>query len=225
MGFAVFSRYVLQRHSSLEAYFRWLLTKEDMQDISGYRRRYGYVVMFTNVLMRLKRELIVIEYEPAHIITLDRLDRAGVTKADLLAFCEAVHAFAPEDRYFSIQSLRRDGFDSPLFELGFSDWFYANLLLGDERFSFSLMYGNLLFRKDGKKQTVRGFLEERIGEHGSMDMFNLMTELEERYGCRIGSKEDIYTMLYDSPVYYDRFLDRLYASESLYDREVAETEV
>ena len=52
-----------------------------------------------------------------------------------------------------------------------------------------------------------------------------MTELEERYGCRIGSKEDIYTMLYDSPVYYDRFLDRLYASESLYDREVAETEV
>lgn len=225
MGFAVFSRYILQHHSSLESYFRWLLTKEDMQDISGYRRRYGYVAMFSNVLMRLKRELIVIEYEPAHIITLDRLERVGVIREDMLFFCEAVYTFAPEDEYFSIQSLRRDGFESPLFELGFSDWFYANLLLGDERFSFSLMYGNLLFRKDGEKQTVRGFLEERIGEHGSMDMFNLMTELEERYGCRIGSKEDIYTMLYDSPVYYDRFLDRLYASESLYDREVAETEV
>lgn len=225
MGFSVFSRYILQRHSSLDAYFRWLLTKEDMQDITGYRRRYGYVVAFTSVLMRLKRELMVIEYEPRRIITLNRLERAGVTKEDLLSFCKAVYAFAPEGEYFSMQSLRRDGFEPKLFELGFSDWFYANLLLGDERFFFSVMYGNLLFRKDGEKQTVRGFLEERIGEHGSIDMFSLMTELEERYGCRIGSKEDIYKMLYDSPVYYDRFLDRLYASESLYDREVAETEV
>ena len=225
MGFSVFSRYILQGHSSLEAYFRWLLTKEDMQDITPLRRRYGYVVMFGLVLMKLKRELAVIEYEPGRIVCFDRLARSGVTKDDLLAFCDAAYGFAPDHAYFSIQSLRQDGFDAPLFSLGFSDWFYASLLLADERFSFEYMYGNCLFRKDGRKETVRDFLEERIGDHGSVDMFSLMRELSDRYGCRIDTKEDIYTKLYGSPVYYDRFLDRLYANEGLYDREVAETEV
>ena len=40
MGFLVYSRYVVQNHNSLDAYFYNLLTKEDVQDISRYKKRF-----------------------------------------------------------------------------------------------------------------------------------------------------------------------------------------
>ncbi|WP_196814230.1 DNA-directed RNA polymerase subunit alpha C-terminal domain-containing protein [Butyrivibrio sp. LC3010] len=71
MGFAVFSRYAIQNHSSAEAFFYNLLTKEDMMDISEYRKRFAYLQVFYQTLLGLKRDLEVVEFEPNQIINLN----------------------------------------------------------------------------------------------------------------------------------------------------------
>ena len=52
----------------------------------------------------------------------------------------------------SAKSLRESGFESELYDLGFSDYFYANLLLSDTRFSFTMIYGSMVFFKGICKQ-------------------------------------------------------------------------
>ena len=142
-----------------------------------------------------------------------------------MAFCEEVYEAAPDDEYFSILSLKQDGFVSGLFDFGFQDWFYANVLLSDERFTSGTMYGAYVFRKDGKEPMIRTLLEERIQAHGSIDVYDLMDELTGRYGCGISDRYDIDKKLYGSAVYHDRFTDRLYPDQDAFEREVEETEV
>ena len=225
MGFQFFSNYALKGHESLDSYFRHLLTESDMIDITAYKRRFTYVQAFYAVYMDLRRSLTVIEYEPNRILSVRKLESAGITRKDLQAFCNEVFDYAPDHAYFNICSLKQDGFSSALFDLGFSDWFYANLLLSDDRFSFGTAYGAYVFRKDRKQPLVRDFLEERVNSHRSIALYDLMNELADRYGCRIGDRYDIETKLYGSVVFHDRFTDRLYPNEDAYEREVEETEV
>ena len=222
MGFIVLSRYVLQHYPSLEAYCEDLLTRADIVDLRPLRQRLTYVQMFSIKLMELKRSLDVIEFEPGQILNFRKLAKAGITKDDLRNFCSAVYDHIPEKTYFSIQTLKADGFESELYDLGFSDWFYANLLVSDDRFSYTNAFGNLLLYKGNKDITIQSFLLDRICAHGWIDVFDLMTELTDRYGCTIHEKSDITYRLKNTQVYHDKILDRLYANADLYYRDLDE---
>lgn len=222
MGFTVLSKYVVQHYPSLDAYFENILTKEDIIDITTYRKRFVYIVLFSQKLMELRKNLQVIEFEPNQIINFRKLEKAGVTKTQIRDFCDAVYSFLDDGVYFSIQSIRQDGFESELFELGFSDWFYANLLISDNRFSFSTIYSNIILYKGQENITAKSFEMNRIKEYGHIDVYDLITELTERFGCKVSERFDVIHKVHGTEIYYDRILDRLYANADMYYRELDE---
>jgi len=224
MGFEVRSNYALRNYSSLNAYFREMLTREDLLDITELRRRYTYVQSFSMTLMELKRALEIVEYEPNKLISFQRLNAAGIEREDVKAFCDAVYDFAEDGSYFTAKSLRLAGFETQLYELGFSDWFYANLLLSDPRFSYVVTFRSYVFCKGKTEVTTRSFETALIRAAGSIDVYDLQRMLEETYGCTVSDRLDLIYKVQDSAVFYDRHMDRLYDSESRYWREVDEAE-
>ena len=222
MGFIVLSKYVVQHYPSLETYCEYLLTKEDIVDLNSLRSRFTYVQMFSIKLMELKRNLDVIEFMPGQLLNFRKLERAGITKADLRGFCDAVYEFVPDGAYFNAQTLRADGFESNLYDLGFGDWFYANLLASDGRFSYTNVYGNLMLYKGKLDVSIQSFLVDRISTCGWIDMYDLLAELTNRYGCKPQERSDIVYRLKNSRVYHDKILDRLYANVDLYYRDLDE---
>ena len=222
MGFLVLSHYVLQHHTSLDAYFEALLTKEDTLELSAIRRRFGSVQLFYQKLLELKRELRVVEYLPDRIIHIRRLEQSGITREAIRAFCQRVYAFAEDGVYFSIPSLQDQGFSLDWEEYGFSPWFYANLLLSDSRFSYSRVFNSMVFCKGTADVTIKSFLTALIRSHGSIDVYDLMSELSETYGCQVDDKWDVIYKVQNTEIYYDKILDRLYASADLYYQELDE---
>ena len=220
MGFSVLSRYVYRNYSSLEAYFRNLLTREDITDITPYRRRFVYVNSFSSTLVDMKNDYEILEFEPNQIIRFRKLEAAGVTKDDLQAFCDEAANFVEDGTYFSMQSIKKTGFQSELFDLGFSDWFYASLLTADDRFSFTKAFGAIILYKGEERITIQSFEEQLIKEHSTVDVYDLMTEMEETYGCQISDHVDVIYKVKGTDVYYDPILDRLYANTAIYNREL-----
>lgn len=220
MGFSVLSRYVYRNHSSLDDYFRKLLTQDDVLDISPYRQRFAYVQSFSMAFVNLKNEMEIFEFEPNQIIAYRKLAAAGVTREDLMAFCDETADFVEDGTYFSVQSIKKAGFETELFNLGFSDWFYASLLTSDDRFSDTRAFGNILLYKGNKRITIQSFEESLILENGSIDVFDLMTEMEEVYGCQISDRSDLIYKVGGTDVYYDKYMDRLYANEGVFNREL-----
>ena len=180
--------------------------------------------MFSNVLNDLKRELEVVEYEPNRLISIRKLNAAGVERADLTDFCDAVYDYLEDGAYFTAKSLRLSGFSSELYDLGFSDWFYANLLRSDPRFSCCVAFKTVILRKGTGNLLFRDFETALIREAGSIDVYDLQRELEETYGCIISERLDLFYMVEGGKVYRDRHMDRLYDSEERYWREVDEAE-
>lgn len=224
MGFNVYSKYALRGYDTLEAYFNELLTKDDIVDLTPLRKRYTYVVTFTNKLMELKRDLQVIEFEPNMLINIRKLEAAGVTKEMIRDYCEAVYDFVGDGEFFSAKSIRNDGFESSLYDLGFSDWFYGNLLIGDPRFAFGTMYGNMILKKGTGQITAKDFAYEVIKENEIIDRYDLISEFNDRYGCSVSDIWDVFYKVQDTGVYYDKILDRIYLSKDLYYQEMEETE-
>jgi hypothetical protein len=222
MGFIVLSRHVVQNYPSLEAYCKDILTREEIVNIAPYKKRLAYVQMFSQTLMELKRNLTVIEFEPNKLIQFSKLENAGVTREKIREYCDKVYETVTDGVYFSIQSLRQDGFEHELFELGFSDWFYASLLLSDNRFAVAQMYGMLIFCKNETAITIQSFLVNRIREHRMIDAYDLLAELTNRFGCNVEDKSRIPYRLENTEVYHDDILDRYYANADLYYQDLDE---
>ena len=216
MGFVVLSRYVLQNHPSLEAFFEKTFTGEDILDLKPLRKRYAYVQMFYQKLLEMKRNMQVIEFEPNQLLNFRKLERAGVTKEMIEEYCQAVYDFVPDGHYFSIRALRQDGFESELFDLGFSDWFYANLLHTDNRFSMCNMFKSIILYKGKENITIESMLVDRVLAHSRIDVYELIEELTDRFGCTIEERSDVTYRLKNTQIYHDKILDRLYANVDLY---------
>ena len=224
MGFTVLSNYILQHYSSFEAYLVHVLTDAEIIDLKKYKKRFGSIVGFYNKMMELKRDLEIIEFEPDRAINIKKLEQSGVTKEQIRDYCDKAFDFVGQGRYLSANSIRESGFSHNLYELGFSDLFYANLLLSDERFSFAHIFGNLILYTGRESITITTFLENIIQQHGSIDMFDLINEMENVYGCSAVDRYDIVYKLKGTQVFYDNILDRMYASAELYEKELEAVE-
>ena len=226
LGYTVLSRYAIRINLTLDSYFRGLLTSEEIVDIKPFRKRFTYVQSFSQVLTEMKRNLEVVEFEPNVLISYKRLEQSGITKEIMKKYCNSVNDYVKDNQYFTIQSLKSSGFESGLEEFGFSDWFYANLLLSDDRLSYGTVFCNLVFFKGNTEVTRKTFIEDRVREYSTVDRFDLIRDLEDNYGCRISESDvsNIPFILRDANLYYDRYLDRLYESRELYYKELDEAE-
>ena len=224
MGFAVYPKYAIQHFTTADAYFQDLLTRDDIIDLAPLRKRFAMDQSFYGKLMTLRHELEIIEFEPNKIINTRKLEKNGISKDDLISFCDEVYDYTTDNDYFSIKSLLGSGFRSDLFELGFSDWFYANLLAMDERFAYTRAYANIILCKGADNITTKSFAGHIIRQHGSIDVYDLLNVLNNEYGCQPKDRYDLLYKVQDEEIYYDKYLDRLYASEELYLNELERME-
>lgn len=223
MGFLVNSNYVVQHFNSAEAYFADLFGREDIFDYAPLRERYSSIVLFYQVYIDLRRSLDIIEYQPDHYINFRKLKRAGISKNMLRDFCDQVYDFVEEGSFFSIQSIRRFGFESELFdEIGLDDYFFANLLLSDERFSWQKMLGTMILYKGQTDLMLKDFVSDIIRRCHKIDIYELDTLLREQYGCTSLDKYDIILKTRDSGVFYDNELQKFYSDQEEYYREIDE---
>lgn len=223
MGFVVNGKYVIQHFGSAESYFTDLLNREDIFDISPMRERYAKLGLYYQVFLEMRRNLDIIEIEPDRFMNFRKLARAGITKEILKSFCTEVFDFAEDKSFFTIQSLKKDGFDSELFEYGFEDYFYASLLISDDRFSWQKMFSTIVFYKGQINLMLKDFVSDIIKREGKIDIFELDALLKERYGCANIDRYDIVFRTRDAGVFYDSELQKFYADQEAYYREIDET--
>ncbi len=222
MDFGVYSTYAIQNYKSARQYFIHLLTDKDITDLREYKRKFCYIMAYHQALSELKQNKEIMEFEPDRIIHIRRLESQGISKEDLQDFCDSVYDYV-DDSCFSIKSLRENGFSHYLYDLGFSDWFYAGLIASDERFAGTSVFGARILKKGNEPVTIRNFITELVKDEKSIDLIDLYDMMKDKYGCLVKEKYEITEKIKDSEIFYDSYLDRLYASEDLYFDELEHT--
>lgn len=219
MGFLVGTSYVVQNYQTAEAYFTHLLTDGDVVDAAPISKRYTGLTTYSTCLAALRHDMEIIEFEPFRYINIRRLQKLGFTKERLRKYSGRVWDWLADDEFFTIQSLRRSGFEDELDSLGFGDMFYSSLLKEDDRFSWQRVGNMVVLDPKGNPFTVHDFLVDRITKERSIDVDDLVDDLAEIYGITL-DKHKIVEKTKGSAVYYDSITGKLYADYAAYFEEI-----
>lgn len=220
LGFTVLGTYVVKGFKSAEAYFTHLLTDSGVYDISKYNEKYNSITMYRQVYYALRQNYDFFLFDSNQAITMNRLSKLGITKDDITQFCDVVENFVNEQSYFTMHSLREMGFKSKLDELGFDDYFYANILAMDPRFAWQYVFGNIvLFSKTNQNDDTiskKSFLLYALSKHDSVDVDDFIADFLEEYGMEIPSRYEINRAIAGTEFYYDSIMDKVYRNKDIY---------
>lgn len=224
LGFTVYSGYVIRSsYRNAQEYFTALLTSDDIIDTNLFPSEIFYIQSYYTVLTTLTDNYELIEFMPKKYIRLSRLTELfGTTKDDLIHFCEHVREFTDE-QYFTVRSLRQEGFDDKLFELGFDDWFYSSVLASDkEHFAHRKYGGNMIFKVGTQSFLFSDFVEWLVYREESMsiDVYELVEMLSGIYGIRFDRYDIKWKILPGTSMYYNEITEKLYADYEIYFDEI-----
>lgn len=217
LGFEMYSTYILRKGVTLEKYFTNILTINDVIDITDYEKRFKSIQTWYYIYKKLQADYEIIEFEKNQIITYKKLQDLGISKEDIKSYCDKVYDFIGDNQYFTSDYLEKEGFQDSLYELGFSNYFYRNLLYQDNRFAHKKMFDDVLFCKRDSNISIATYIEDYIRENGSSDLSEIIYELENKYGF---TNVDKNKLIQKNTLFYDSFLERIYPSEKDYYDEI-----
>lgn len=221
MGFLVYVDYVVRdTYDSGEAYFRALLLKSDVTDISKFDKRIMYNQVFQFVIESLRVEFSLLEFERNKYVTFERFSQGapGITKEDLRQYAFDVPNYCSEE-FFSIQSIRRKGFTSKLDDLGFDDWFYGALLRANKEIRYSKMGGGFLFSHIGRQFTRSDFFLFLMKKFKKIGIMKFVEYIEDEYGLKF-DRYDVTPVISKSSMYYDSIMEKIYLNKEEYYEDI-----
>lgn len=210
LGFLVYAGnngYIVRNcYSSSSDYFNDILTKSDIVDMRTKNSTLCYIGAYQAELYALKDNYEIVEFSPLQYINIRRLCALGITKEDVRNYCYTVASFVKFGDYFTIKSIRQDGFVHAMDTLGFDDWFYSSLLtINRDLFSHQRIGGTRVMSKGKNVVTLSKFLENILKENGETSIVDLLNILTNRFGANF-SKERLVEFIREADFDYDSAL-------------------
>lgn len=221
LGFLVYSGYVVRNtYSSAREYFIKLLTENDVIDLRDFNPDLMYRSSFTVLMYNLRAEREIVEFAPKQYINIRRLRAAGCDMDQIDAFCDSVAKYTEQGDFFTVQSLRRKGFEHELFDLGFEDYFYSALLAEDKRnFACRNMGVAKLFLRGSGESTMEAFLRWLLEQKSSFEIHDLVEFLYDEYGIKT-DVTDLRINAQNAGLYYDSIMKTVYIDYDTYFEEI-----
>ena len=198
------------KYQSLEDYVKTLFSEE------LYLKRIDPKLVslpeFKKELMDRVMNYDYIEAEPMHYISIGKLNEDGITKEDITDFIEAVKNYVYEDEVFTITSLKNKGFNHPLLDKNYSDYFYSSLFIPSKDVIYQRCYStdSVILKVRIQKETIGicSLIEQIVESKYYMYLPDIVRDLHMIYGIILSETQtkqyisltDIYcnpdTMLY-----------------------------
>lgn len=218
LGYRSDGQYVFsQDYENVQSYFDEKIFSRDyfvLEEKDIYK-----TASFKNYLKRLQKNLSLIEIEPDIFITKISLKRAGITESDLKDYVSKTLAYFKDDnRYMSLRSLKRQGFEHALEDYGFESHFFENVIMQSESHSYIEVFGQKLFAKNSADASDMDWLESMMNQNNTR-LIELMEAIELELGCDIDEKELLRYLRKGSSqkrFYYAQELEKVFPSQQKY---------
>lgn len=219
MGFDLNGTYAYRNYDSAASYFKHLYCSSDVVNASLFHERFCRLTLYSQIRSELEGEYEIVEFEPQQYINIRRLERLGIGKDRLKAFCDEVYSFVAKDTHFTMEYIKHNGFVSSLDDLGFGPLFYASLLKADPRFSNRRLGKNMMFYSGDCNVSIGSFVLEYVKNVQSIDLDELVDVFHDEYNVVL-DKWKIIEQCENSELYYDRIMEKIYANYDVYFEEI-----
>lgn len=221
IDFAIRENYVMPiKYKSAEDYLRKEILKSRFIKIDECKIN---KMTYYNYLTNFVKEHLVIKIDDNEYANINFLKESGITKEKLEEFEKNIIETFDEEEYFSISNIKEKINVEIFEELGLEDCFYETQVGIIDSISKLKLDSNVLFcRKKSRKNLNRAsFVEDIVEEFESIQLDNLKEYIEEKYSIQV-SYEALRNIIYDSELYYNSILDKVYINRDVFYKEVYE---
>ena len=219
LDYKISGGYILKNYySSAANYFLQLLQKDEIIKLDNISSRIKSSPTFSPQLYKLKEEYEIIEFLPNYFIKFSKLEKLGITKEDLRQYCLDVLSFIGKNKYFTLFSLKKEGFCHKLDDLGFEDYFYTSILIEDrERISYKRIGKNKLMYSSNEGSSFEVFLENIVYQQEKLyiEIYELNDLLKEKYNLQFNISELI-NSIKNTSMHYDPVSKIVFADYEIY---------
>lgn len=213
-----FNFFVSTKFKNAQEYFAKKLLEEDLVNTNLWDSRLSDIQIYIKEIERLKLQYRIFEYSKKSFINKDRLENGGITDKHLESFTDSVIEFAKEE-YFTICSLKKEGFRHELFDLGFENCFYEDVLYGSKRVNNIKYQDIMIFSLSHQDITIEDFIEQLVREFKKINIYDLLQVLEEKYGLVIELPR-MKKILKRTSLHYDDLMEKVYINYDMYFEEI-----
>lgn len=196
-----------KKFQSLSDYIKHFLSQDivNMNVNSKLRSLQTFYLYYSD----FKNNLELIEFSPDMYISIHKLNSVNVNKDVLIEYQNKVKVFC-EDKYFTIYSLKSNGFKYDILDnLGFDDYFYSSILINNSSIQYRKIQNTYLM-KTGKEQfELSDFLIYIMGKLRKIDIYDLCDYIKTQYGLDI-NRYKIVAITKECSLYYNQITEKVY---------------
>ena len=215
-GYRIRSSYVMKKDiTSIEDYLKKLATEQDFIANDNFLKNSTYYT----IKKRVEKSFDIFLISNDEYITIKKMNELGVTKEDVMKFCNQVRDKFINEDYFSLNNVRDLIEIDKLDDFGFDDIFLENIISNIDnlfctKFSNNKIFSFLYPTFDSKK-----FVVDTIAGRESIFVDDLQEEFMDKYGITV-TQERIKNAIIDTELYFSDELNKIYQNKEYYYEEV-----
>lgn len=216
MGYRIRSSYICKKDiGSIEDYFKKIASENDFIANDNFLKNSTY----SSMIKRVERSLDIFLISNEEYITIKKLNSLGITKKDIVSFCENVKEKFKDVEYFTLSNIRDLLEINKLDDYGFDDIFLENIIGNIDDITYAKFSNNKIFSFINKSIDSKKFVLDSIGNRISIFVDELQNEMREQYGIEV-APERIKNAIIETDMYYSDELNKIYQNKDYYYEEV-----
>lgn len=157
----------------------------------------------------------ILQLSPGTYVTETCLVQAGISEKDISDYRKSVEGWVDAKQFFTLSSLRENGFVHHLDEIGFENAFYESILLRTGVLKNLRLGKNPVFVKQTGKPTHEQLMRWLLEGEESITLFDLLSRIEFKLLMEASEKETI-QLVGRSKHHYSPEFERVYVSREAY---------
>lgn len=169
------------------------------------------------IVTDMRRNLDYVEYDRLKYISIQELEKRGITKDLLNDFSDKAFRYV-NGHPFTYISLRNDGFSHPLMDKDLPDYFYSTVLqvhVGSYSTRIGEYPGKQILMQEREKISTLDLIRDVLEEFKSIRLDDLLSHVSEKYGITL-DRYKVTNQVEMSRMYYSKSLRKLYLDYSLF---------
>lgn len=165
--------------------------------------------------MELNHDLLRVT--PQRYMTIKKFSDGGFTKADIINFIDKAFNFAPDNRFFTLYELKKNGFNHDFIDdTGFDDYFYERLIFTSPEIRTIRTKGFIFIKNSqGDKRTpaLIDFFKQEITDE-SVDIDDFVSNIQNKFGIDL-DKFKIMEKIQKSEFIYSSEMNKIYKNKKI----------
>lgn len=202
---------------NINKYVESIILGEEMVDLRKIEPNLLKIANIDDILDESIKTLPIIRVQRYEFISKDRLYNSGFSEAKFRYFADEISS--KYEDYFTIHSLRKNHHIEFLFDDGFENCFYEDILTCSGKFKSFVVDGLKVFCGLNMANSFLDYLKYVVGRVLKVEINELIHILNIEYGLNVDENDVRKTLRY-SDLYFNKDIQKVYSSHDVFIQEV-----